>query len=268
MRRDPDPVRRGQRATELITVYQQRATELARLRRAAIEEARDSLGLNYSDIAGRLGLTKGRIAQIRSTAPDPERAFFGVGPVSVGIPRRFGIEDGRERPYFDADDMSTRGDLESLLMELAFVSTRFEVDPDRAVLPAGDVVLVCGPKSAPVARELLASDPTLQFTNEGGRWWIVDAAVGMRFDSPYRRDPSTNQDVGYFARHLLDGRVVVHIAGITSIGSRGVATWVRDHLASLFRDAPDQSVSGAVLCDFDDDHNITGAQLVAGPHRW
>ena len=39
VRNDPDPIRRGRRATALLSIYQQRATELARLRREAIEEA-------------------------------------------------------------------------------------------------------------------------------------------------------------------------------------------------------------------------------------
>jgi Sigma-70, region 4 len=54
-------------------VYQQRAVELARLRRAAIEEAHRDRGLSYTEIAEALGITKGRITQIRDTAPLPER---------------------------------------------------------------------------------------------------------------------------------------------------------------------------------------------------
>jgi len=69
VRRDPDPIRRGQRATSLLTTYQQRSTELARLRKAAIEEAHQQHGLSYTEIATRLGITKGRITQIRSDAP-------------------------------------------------------------------------------------------------------------------------------------------------------------------------------------------------------
>lgn len=45
---DPDPVRRGCRATELLAVYQQRAAELARLRRVAVEDAHRELGMSYT----------------------------------------------------------------------------------------------------------------------------------------------------------------------------------------------------------------------------
>lgn len=269
VRRDPDPLRRGQRATELITLYQQRSTELARLRKVAIEEARSQLGLTYGEIASRFGVSPGRITQIRSSAPAAERAFFGVGPVAVGIPRRVGIEDGRERSYFDADDTATRGDVEDLLTNLVFASTRYDVDPDRSDLPEGDVVLICGPKSAPVARTLLEQDPAIGFVQESGRWWVEDRISGARFDSPYRGETPTNKDVGYFARHVVDGRVIVHVAGITSVGSRGVVAWLRENLAALHRDNVDNtSASGVVACDFNDDHGIERAQLVAGPHRW
>src|ERR1044071_7121188 len=100
-------------ATDLLTTYQQRAAELARLRRAAIEEAHHS-GMSYTEIAAALGITKGRITQIRSTAPDPERALFGVGPVSIGVPWRYQTTD-RERPLIAAEDAETGESLEQLL---------------------------------------------------------------------------------------------------------------------------------------------------------
>ncbi|MGW5387231.1 sigma factor-like helix-turn-helix DNA-binding protein [Nocardia sp. NPDC003963] len=167
VRSDPDPVRRGQRATELITRYQQRAVELARLRKEAIEEAHRT-GLSYTEIAERLGITKGRISQIRTNAPPPERAFFGVGPVAVGIPRRVGVEDGRERRYFDVSDQSAQERVEVDLARLSLASTRFEIDPDAEDVPAGDAVVICGPKSAPVAQHLLAADDSLSFENIDG----------------------------------------------------------------------------------------------------
>ena len=46
------------------------------------------------------------VTQIRSTAPGPERAFFGVGPVAVGVPFRYQTTD-RERPLIAAEDAKT-----------------------------------------------------------------------------------------------------------------------------------------------------------------
>ncbi|PSR66014.1 nitrogen fixation protein NifE [Nocardia nova] len=268
MRRDPDPLRRGRRATELITLYQQRAAELARLRRVSIDEAHRTLGLNYKDIADRLGISKGRITQIRSTAPEAERAFFGVGPVSVGIPRRYGLEEGRERAFFDAVDLTSQTAIQNLMEKLSLASSPLAIEPDRADVPAGDSVIICGPKSAPVARTLLDADPVLDFEQADGHWWITDQRSATKFDSPYRRPVPSNSDVGYFARHLTDTRVVVHIAGITSVGSLGVVHWLQANLSNLFRDFENTSISGAVACDFDDDYTITGSKLIAGPYPW
>ncbi len=249
-----------------MTIYQQRATELARLRKAAIEEAHRDRGMSYTEIADLLGLTKGRVSQIRTTAPQPERAFFGVGPVAVGIPRRFGFEEGRERPFFDASDQATQEAMEATLTRLSLASSRFAIDPDTTEVPEGDSVVICGPKSAPVARRLLDDDPILGFERTEEGWWIIDAHTGSRHQSPFRRDSSTLTDIGYFSRRIHDGRVIVHIAGITSVGSLGVAHWLDQQLATLF-DPTIRFLCGVVEADFDQDFTITDSRLIVGPYR-
>ncbi|NKY84417.1 nitrogenase iron-molybdenum cofactor biosynthesis protein NifE [Nocardia veterana] len=262
-----DPIRRAQRAGELIVAYQQRATELARLRKAAIEEAHSAYGRSYTEIAELLGLTKGRISQIRTSAPPPERAFFGVGPVAIGIPRRFGLEEGRRRPFFDATDQATRDALDRILTRLSLASSTFVVDPDSSDIPAGDVIVVCGPKSAPLAHALLADDEVLAFENTDEGWSISDARTGLRHSSQFQRNSADHRDVGYFSRRVAQDRVVVHIAGITSVGSLGVAHWLDSNVATIY-DAGSRFVAGLVECDFDDDYTITGSKLVAGPYPW
>jgi hypothetical protein len=59
-------------SSALMAIYQQRAAELARLRREPIEEAHRTQGLTFTDIAAALGFTKGRVTQIRGGAPAPE----------------------------------------------------------------------------------------------------------------------------------------------------------------------------------------------------
>lgn len=265
VRNDPDPIRRGKRASELITIYQQQATEMARLRKAAIEEAHRG-GLSYTEIAQRLGVTKGRISQIRSSAPPKERAFFGVGPVAVGIPRRFGVEDGRERPFFDANDQATQKMVEITLERMSLAAAEFSIDPDRADPPAGDCVVICGPKSAPVGQALLDADSMLSFERTEQGWWITDSVTGQRYRSPYRADGSVHTDIGYFSRRVESGRVIVHIAGITSIGSLGVAEWLDKNLGELY-DGTEDFVRGVVECDFDADFVVTSSRLLVGPYR-
>ncbi|WP_280181185.1 hypothetical protein [Nocardia farcinica] len=73
------------------------------------------------------------------------------------------MEDGRDRPYFDANDQATQEQVEVTLARLSLASTRFAIDPDTDAVPDGDAVVICGPKSAPVARRLLAGDETMAF---------------------------------------------------------------------------------------------------------
>src|SRR5947209_8313665 len=83
-------------------VYQQRSVELARLRRDAINRAAQERGLSFTAVAEAIGLSKGRITQIRQSAPPTERAFFGVGPVTVAIPER--QVEHRPFPVLSAED--------------------------------------------------------------------------------------------------------------------------------------------------------------------
>ncbi|WP_280232508.1 sigma factor-like helix-turn-helix DNA-binding protein [Nocardia cyriacigeorgica] len=263
VRSEPDPVRRGRRATELITRYQQRAVELARIRKEAIEEAYRK-GLSYTEIAELFGITKGRISQIRSSAPPAERAFFGVGPVAVGIPRRSGVEDGRDRSFFDASDEEARERVEGILAELSLATSRFAIEPDAEEIPEGDAVVICGPKSAPVARSLLDADDALEFEQIDGTWCIVEKATGKRYESPHRADSAHRTDIAYLGRRGENGRVVVQIAGVTSVGSLGVAHWLSSNLSSMY-DPAAQFTSAVIECDFDAEMSITDSRTLAGP---
>ncbi|GAA5156398.1 MULTISPECIES: hypothetical protein [Amycolatopsis] len=266
VRRESDPIRQGQRATELLAVYQQRATELARLRRDAIERAHRELGLSYTEIATRLGITKGRVTQIRSTAPAPERAFFGVGPVSVGVPYRYQTTD-RERPLIAAEDAKTGEQVVRLLESLTFATSQYQIEPDRTAPPAGDTVVVCGPKSAPIGAWLLDQDPALAMVNDSGRWWIEEAATGKRHGSPSDDAQAAPADLAYVGRHIIDGRVVVHIAGVHSIGSLGAADYLVKNLADLFAKTAETPCSLIVRAGYDG-LDITHSELAAGPFLW
>lgn len=267
VRREDDPIRRGQRATDLITIYQQRAAELARLRRAAIEQAYRELGMSYTEIASALGLTKGRISQVRKEAAGPERVLFGVGPISVGIPYRYQTTD-RERPLIAAEDSSTAEEVEKLLTAMRFVVDRYHVGPETSELPAGDGVIVCGPKSAPVASQLLGEDPQAALTKVDSRWWFEHRESGKRVGSPSDDEQNPQSaDVAYVARHDYGDRVIVHIAGIHAIGSLGAAHYLTTHLGDLYKQVGDASFSLAVRATYDG-LRITGSELAAGPYVW
>ena len=251
LRRDPDPVRRGRRATELLAAYQQRSVELARIRRAAVEEARDQLGGSYTEVARAFGLTKGRITQIRNTAPPAHRAFFGVGPLDVALPGRRIL--AREDLVIAAEDDAVGAHLIAEAERLAFVTERLIIDPREEWEPARDAIVVCGPASAHVGQTLMAADPLIGMRiGDGPRWYLVDKAADTSYSSPMDDpDEPRRADHAYIARHQRDDHVVVHIAGLHALGSVGAAHYLTEHLPDLWGKFGERSFSMAVTAEFD-----------------
>lgn len=205
------------------------------------------------------------MTQIRAGAPPRERAFFGVGPVKVGVPLRVGTDD-RMRSYIDASDVATQEDTTTLLTTLALATEPYTIAPDATAPPDGDVVVICGPKSAPIGAQLLAEDPCLTMVRED-RWWLVNKATGDRWGSPLADDPPTNADLGYLSRRRDGDRVLVHIAGIRSPGSRGVLHYLARYLRELWAETGESEFSAVVRCELDG-LTVTESRLFAGPFPW
>jgi hypothetical protein len=231
----------------------------------AIEEAHRTLNLTFTEIAAALGITKGRVTQIRGGAPAAERLFFGVGPVSVGVPLREGTDD-RMRSYVDAADLATQEDTATLLATLSLAAEPYTIPPDATTALDGDAVVICGPKSAPIGAKLLDDDPRLGMVRDR-RWWIEDKTTGERYGSPMGEDPPGQADLGYLSRRRDGDRVIVHVAGIHSPGSRGVLHYLVHHLGELYQEIGDTSFSLIVRCDLDG-LTVTDSHLHAGPFPW
>jgi len=268
VRAEVDPLRQARRATDLLSVYQQRSVELARLRRDAINRAVNSEGMSFTAVAQALGLSKGRITQIRQTAPPTERAFFGVGPVAVAVPER--LFPGRPFPVISSEDSETSQTLAAILEGLNFQvqQTRVPASGDWSI-PAGDVVAVCGPLSSPTMAQVYATDPLLDFTrHEDGRYWLTDRASGERWGSPMDDQPADTADVAYLGRiGRPDGGTMIAIGGIHSIGSLGAATWLRDHLAEVHEATRGERFS-MVVRSTHDGLNITSTEAACPPRTY
>ena len=113
VRAEPDALQLARRATDLIGLYQQRSIELARLRKQAIERAANERGMTMTAVAAEIGLSKGRITQIRQSAPPLERVLFGVGPITVAVPQR--AMPDRSLPVISAEDSLTAERMTELL---------------------------------------------------------------------------------------------------------------------------------------------------------
>lgn len=266
--REPDPLRQAKLAGELIAVYQQRAIELARLRKEAINRARDELGLNYSAIAAALDLTRGRITQIRQNAPVAERAMFGVGPVTVAIPER--LVPGRALPVISSEDARAADMLEQLLTDLNFqVERRFRIPPGGDWQPGGDTVAICGPKSSQVTAEAIESDPYLRFDPETPEKWTIRERDGSRtYESPMDDATSpTWSDVAYVGRLALPGdrgQQLVVVAGVHALGSVGAIDYLARHLPEIYAEVGTRRWSMVVASEHDGE-TVTRSEPLCPP---
>jgi hypothetical protein len=235
IRRESDPLRQAKMAGELITIYQQRSVELSRLRREAINRAAIERGLSFSAIASELGLTRGRISQIRQSAPPAERAFFGVGPVTVAVPLR--DMPGRALPVIAAEDSQAAERLTQLLVDLTFQVELYRIPPDGLWHPPTDAVAICGPKSSPVTAEAIASDPYLTFEPDDlGRWVIRERSGDAVYESPMDAGGKPEwTDLAYIGRLAVNGgQLLLVIAGIHALGSVGAVDYLSRNLPRLY----------------------------------
>lgn len=243
VRADDDPIRQARHATELMTLYQQRGVELARLRKEAINRAVQERGLSYTEVAREVGLSKGRITQIRQTAPPAERGIFGVGPVTVAVPVR-----ASERPggVVAVEDAAAAERMTELLMSLAFTVEQYRIPPDGNWVPPLDAVAICGPKSSRVTSDLISSDPHLSFDkSESGNWAIRINDTHEMLNSPIDAGEA-GTDVAYISRRpYKDGSILV-IAGVHALGSLMAVQFLQDHLAELYKQVGTQMFSMVV----------------------
>lgn len=264
VRRETDPLRQAKLASELIALYQQRAVELARLRKEAINKARTEKGLNFAAIANELGLTRGRITQIRQTAPAAERAIFGVGPVTVAIPDR--LLPGRALPVISSEDTRAADLLTDLLTELAFQVDRFRIPSSGEWNPRGDVVAICGPKSSSITAAAIESDPFLRFDpDSAGKWTIRERDGSGVYESPMDDPSPAWSDVAYVGRLALpDERPIFVVAGVHALGSVGAIDYLRGHLGELYEEVGTRRFSMVVVSQHNGE-TVTRSELVCPP---
>ncbi|MGH8932894.1 MAG: hypothetical protein ACRDZO_20295 [Egibacteraceae bacterium] len=266
-----DPAARARAATEALAEHQQAVTRLARIRRAAVAELR-SAGLSLAQVGSRLGVTRGRVAQL-GVDYGVERQFFGGQDVTIVIPlRSTRLPD--ERLVIAQEDQQTAN-------VLAHLCERIDLGVDRGyVAPDGEVdfspealVLVCGPKSSPVVNRLLATtEPAFEFSqDQAGRWRFVDKLTGAALVSPMDREPAEQGDYAYLGRlEAPGGRTFLLIAGVHAVGSLGVAHYLSEegNLAWLYEQVGLDRFSMVIGSTFaGSPRQITSSQAITPPRR-
>ncbi|WP_068425732.1 hypothetical protein [Janibacter terrae] len=249
VRRESDPLEQARMAGDLMALYRQRGYELARIRRDAINRVVEQRGGTFSAVGAELGLTRGRISQIRKDAPATERAFFGVGPIDVATPTRHSSD--RPEGVVALEDAESARIISDVLRDLTFEVRPVAIPIDGSWTPAHEAVVICGPKSSHVSAEILNHDPVLAFhETEDGRWAIEDRKTGQRFESPLDHG-AKGEDLAYVGRVTRGTKTVLVIAGIHALGSIGAVSYVAENLRSLHDAVGAQDFSMVVRAQFD-----------------
>ncbi len=251
-----EPVDRAKAAIDLMATYQGWVLELSRIRREAIEEAQAS-GMTQAEIATRLGVSRGRVGQLASAGPPPERAFFGTDLVTVSLGGKY---EAGKNPEQNPGEVVAREDLDNFehlrkLLSGMKLDAQYEVIPPSGIvnLNRDNHVVVCGPRLSPIVAQVLEGDDYLRFEKDHA-WHLVDQKTGQQYRSPMDED-GTSGDFGYLGRlPRLDGRgTFLYVAGIHAIGANGVVHYLEHNLAELYREVRTNRFSTLISCRYNPD---------------
>lgn len=263
VREEQDPISQARGATELINLYQQRGVELARLRKDAINRAALERGMTFSAIAQEIGLSKGRITQIRQATPRVERVLFGVGPITLAVPVR--EVSGRAGGVIALEDTTAAQQMTELLESLAFIVQPFHIPPGGQWTPPDDSVAICGPKTSSVTKAAIDSDPHFAFEPADKTWMLRDRSTGEVQKSPIDEgDP--HRDIAYIGRTYYQGRSLFVVAGVHAIGSLGAVSHLVNHLSAIYELVGAEPFSMVISAHFDG-INILETETVWEPRK-
>lgn len=247
-----DPFELLRQATARMSAAQEEVTELARLRRRVIQELHEA-GMSYAHIAQEVGLTRGRIHQIRHGGPAPEGAFLGVGKVIIATPLK--QEAIKARPVVAIEDVTAAQRLGELARSLGLEPSFEHVPVGGAIdLNRPNLVLICGPRISEPVAQVLAQDPVLQFERAAdGVWTLADRNTGTVYRSGQDQEPPRTSDVAYLGRlPRPDGQgSLLVFTGIHPPGSLGVVHLLGTQLTDLYAQVNTGTFSTLVGTDYE-----------------
>ncbi|MGW1341781.1 hypothetical protein ACWCOV_12050 [Kribbella sp. NPDC002412] len=250
VREIPDLFDRGKRATGLLRDYQASVTELSRIRRETLEELKKQ-GYSQTQIADGIGLSRGRIGQLATSGPAPERAFFGDDDLIVIVGQK--KEEGQGRPVIATETVTAYSRLHALAAAYSLSATMEAVPPPGlANLNRDNLFVLGGPRLFPMVAQMQEGDPAFRFeVDESDVWSVLDTQTGERHFSP--RASGENRDLAYLARlPRPDGKGTFLVsAGIHPTGTQGGVTYLETALAELYGEVRDKRFSVLIESEFD-----------------
>lgn len=253
-------------ADRLYTQVTEYSSEIARLRREAIEQALNE-GHRKVDVARALGLHPTRVGRIVSAGPAPERA--ALSPDGTGVTIALGSKEsdvGGTPSDMISRDAAEAYDTIKAACDGFGLSCAREVVPSPGLvdLNRGSLVVMGSPKVLPMIQQILASDHHVRFAEDEHGRFLFDQSTGTEYRSP--QDTGGAGDYAYLGRlPRPDGQgTFLYLAGIHAAGTHGVAKHLVEHLAEIYQEARAKPFSMVVRCDYDNgrDRGITSTEAV------
>lgn len=246
-----DPLQRALAIGARIDEHQAAIADLSRLRRETLEELIAG-GMTQTQIADRLGMSKGRVSQLMSAGLRPERAFFGTGKLTVAIGAK--REANRTDPsnVLSAEAFTAYERLSAAARAAGLDATNEVVPaPGNVHLNRPNLIVLTNPRLLPFLSQVMEADPHIRYVVDDKGWHLVDITTGTEYRSP--RDHGEPADFGYVGRlPRPDGKgTFLYLAGTHAPGTLGAATYVADNLADLYRDLKTRRFSTIVKCQFE-----------------
>lgn len=259
----PTREQRAQRASALLSYYQDIVTELGRIRREELNGLVTE-GWDQPRIAKMLGVTRARIGQLLSAGPQPERTLLGTGDLTVAIggkweaPKPVGdVEPAITQPATVAYQLLAR-----CAAEYGLGATSEVVRPPGMVnLNRPNLIVIGSPRILPLVEQVLGADPHLGFGSDARGWYLTEH--GEMHRSP--ADSGEPVDYAYIGRlPRPDSKgTFLYVAGIHGMGTQGAAAYLTAHIADIHAEVKGRRWSALVRCQYDPDtRDVTSTQLL------
>lgn len=248
-----DAITRARRAGELVAHHQEIVTELSRLRREALGEL-VAEGYTQGELAKLLRMTRGRIGQLLTSGPKPERALLGSGALTVAVGGKWEAQKVNPSAVISTEALAAY----QLIADTAAsydLKAEYEVVPPPGMvrLNRPNLVVLSSPRLLPLVGQVLEADTNLGFESGAQGWYLTEQATGKVYRSP--SDNGASVDYAYMGRlPRPDGKgTFLYLAGIHAMGTLGAAHYLTSNIEDLYEKVKNKRWSALIECRYDPD---------------